>query len=438
MSRAGACFLLLALLPPCGMAQPQQTAEPAGTVAIVLGESVAALNGPWRFHSGDDPRWADPSFDDSAWPTLDLSAPAGAHDSDVGLSGYVPGWGKRGYAGYSGYAWYRMRIAVSGAAGRSLGVTGPPLVDDAYQLFFNGTLLGSDGDFAGATPVVYSIQPRLFALPQAASGVLAFRVWMSSGTLREAADVGGIRIAPAIGEINAAGARYRLQWWQTVCGYLLDAIEPMLFLLLAVVAWVLIAFDPANAAYPRLIGALLLTALVRANQALYFWTQCESIHVFDVAKNVLLLPLGLGCWLLAWHAWFRLDERRWFWRGTVALTLSLMAAQLLSRSWVLPQAAGHPFLAVSAVLRALFVPALGYVQWRGIRQHGREGWLALPALSVLATGLFAPELSMLRVPGIWFPFGVGVSRTQYAYALFGVLMLWLLLRRLLGFAQTKR
>ena len=34
-----------------------------------------------------------------------------------------------------------------------------------------------------------------------------------------------------------------------------------------------------------------------------------------------------------------------------------------------------------------------------------------------ATGLFAADLSALGVPGIWFPFNIGVSRSQYAYAL---------------------
>ena len=50
---------------------------------ITIGRSVVALNGPWRFHVGDDARWADPDFDDSAWETVDLTPPAGAHDPAV-------------------------------------------------------------------------------------------------------------------------------------------------------------------------------------------------------------------------------------------------------------------------------------------------------------------------------------------------------------------
>jgi hypothetical protein len=38
------------------------------------------------------------------------------------------------------------------------------------------------------------------------------------------------------------------------------------------------------------------------------------------------------------------------------------------------------------------------------------------------------EVSALGVPGIWFPFGVGVSRTQYAYAAMVVGLAVLLVR----------
>src|SRR5271163_3233015 len=50
----------------------------------------------WRFHPGDDPRWADPGFDDSQWPLL-------AGDRS---------WDAQGYKRYSGIAWYRIRIKL--------------------------------------------------------------------------------------------------------------------------------------------------------------------------------------------------------------------------------------------------------------------------------------------------------------------------------------
>jgi hypothetical protein len=43
--------------------------------------------------------------------------------------------------------------------------------------------------------------------------------------------------------------------------------------------------------------------------------------------------------------------------------------------------------------------------------------LALATMAVIAIALFINELSRLGVPTIWFPFNIGVTLTQYAYAL---------------------
>jgi hypothetical protein len=57
--------------------------------------------------------------------------------------------------------------------------------------------------------------------------------------------------------------------------------------------------------------------------------------------------------------------------------------------------------------------------WLAIRilRGGEHRVVALASLLMIAAGQFASELSGLGDPGIWFPFGVGVSRTQFAYAL---------------------
>src|ERR1700683_1167116 len=161
-------LLLPLMLQPVARAEEQSSGVSTmaeASVPIVIGKSVVALNGPWKFHTGDDPRWSDPNFDDFSWEAVDLSAPAGAHHSDVGLSGYVPGWTSRGHAGYWGYGWYRMRVSVTASSRDALALAGPPDVDSAYQVFVNGQLLGSAGKFTGSTPVAYSIQPRMFLLP---------------------------------------------------------------------------------------------------------------------------------------------------------------------------------------------------------------------------------------------------------------------------------
>ncbi len=55
---------------------------------------VVQLDGPWRFQMGDDPRWADPAFDDSAWPTVTLGKSLA----------------EQGFESYAGFAWYRLHI----------------------------------------------------------------------------------------------------------------------------------------------------------------------------------------------------------------------------------------------------------------------------------------------------------------------------------------
>lgn len=413
-------------------------------VPITLGQSVVNLNGPWKFHTGDDATWADPNFDDSTWESVDLTAPPGAHDDDVGLTGYVPGWEARGHRGYSGYAWYRLRVAVVAPAQEALALAGPPAVDSAYQVFVNGQLLGGSGGFSGQTPTVVSIQPRVFALPrslmggeQANSALIAFRVWMGPWDLG-GPSAGGIHIAPALGETSSIDARYQLQWLQTVRGYIVEVVEAAAFILLAVMACTLIAFDRSKPAYHWLWAALVLTALYRANQAIFFWGQFETVHGFEMISVVLLIPLCLAAWTLAWRAWFRLRGTEWMPIAVGLFTLLYMGVHFLTGSWF-HGVFSHWVVVTSAFIatwtRVLFLLLTGLIVYRAIRQRGREAWLALPAVVLISIGLFARELSVLGIQGIWFPFGTGVSRTQFAYAAFDAVLFALLLHRFLFFAH---
>lgn len=152
MARSTRSSLLLSLLIWFGLdawslAQSIQLA-PAPIEQITVGDSTAPLNVPWKFHVGDSPvdpashapLWAEPTFDDSKWETVDLPPPDGSLDPVYGVSGMVPGWTARGYAGHWGYGWYRIRVQVTAPAGMKLAIEGPPGVDDGYQVFQNGNL----------------------------------------------------------------------------------------------------------------------------------------------------------------------------------------------------------------------------------------------------------------------------------------------------------
>jgi hypothetical protein len=416
-------------------------------VPITLGQSVVDLNGPWKFHTGDDTAWADPNFDDSTWESVDLTAPPGAHDSDVGLTGYVLGWGARGHRGYSGYAWYRLRVAVDAPAQEALALSGPPAIDSAYQIFVNGHLLGGIGRFSEQTPTVFSIQPRVFAIPDsllggqhANSALVAFRVWMGPWDLADPS-AGGIHIAPALGEASSIDARHQMQWLQTVRGYVVEVVEAAAFLLLAVMACTLMAFDGSKLAYRWLSTALVLTALYRANQAIFFWGQFETVHAAEMISIVLLLPLCLAAWTLAWYAWFHLRDTEWMPISVGILTLLYMGAQFLTASWFhgsFPHWVVATSEFIAAWTRILFVLLTGLIVYQATRQQGRQACFALLGLVLISIGLFASELSRLGIQGIWFPFGTGVSRTQFAYAAFDPVLFALLLRRFLFFARSHR
>jgi hypothetical protein len=419
-------------------------------VSIDLGESVVALNGPWKFHTGDDPRWAAEGFDDSSWETFDLTPALESHDDDVGLKDYVPGWAAHGHRGYSGFAWYRTTIRVNDTGENTFYLVGPANVDDGYQVFFNGHLLGGIGDFTHNPPLLVSIQPRLFALPHAwwtrnpggLSAVIAFRVVLLKGVSGSAsADGGGIHIAPLIGTAKGAGDHYQLEWLQTVEGYAVDAVQPLLFLALAIMALCLLPFDPQSRFYPWLSAALVLLAAARANQPLFFLWQFETIREFVLWRLAVVDALTFAAWTLAWSTCFGLQDARWIKISSATLAIAYLLARLLSTPLLfpsLPSALLQTFAVILQCVRYAFLVMSGYIFYRGILRRDQADWIALCTMALGSIGLFASELSRLGVPGIWFPYGVGVSRTEYAYFAFDIALFIYLLQRLWRFTPSRR
>jgi hypothetical protein len=387
------------------------------------------------FHVGDDLRWAEPGFDDSAWERADLTPLPGANDGDVGLPGYVPGWTAKGHPGYYGYAWYRIHLTVNAPPGEDLALLGPWAVDSIYQVYANGASTGGVGSFSGAHPTAYGNHyPRMFLLPlQTASPVIAIRVWMGPWAAAQPGE-GGIHIAPAIGGRDAIAAQYQLQWLKIFEGYVVDAVPALLFFLAAALVLCLRPFDPGDKAYLWVAIALTLSGIQRGNQAFFFWLQIETVQDFVIFIIALTGSLNMGAWMMAWRSWFKLDYPNWLPRAVAALTLILMLAQLLARPWlfhaVFPQAVvvGAKY-SISGV-RLAFVLVLTLIVCLGVRRQGREGWYALPAVLAIGTVLFSAELSAIHVPGIWFPWGVGLSLSECASVFFVLLLFVLLLRRL--------
>jgi signal transduction histidine kinase/CheY-like chemotaxis protein/HPt (histidine-containing phosphotransfer) domain-containing protein len=150
---------------------------PAGADVILDAERTLSLATTWKQQAGDDPAWARPELDDSAW--ADVRIPMG--------------WGRRSGA-FHPYAWYRLTVQVGHAGegpsreqrarlrlGLLLGK-----VDSAYEVYAGGVRLGGVGALPPAPRVDYD-RHRLYAIPSDlidASGrlVIAIRAWKDTAT----------------------------------------------------------------------------------------------------------------------------------------------------------------------------------------------------------------------------------------------------------------
>jgi hypothetical protein len=371
---------------------------------VRLAPAEVSLTGPWQFSFGNNPQWASPRFDDSCWERVDLTPLPGAHDGDVGLSNYVPGWTTRGHPGRWGHAWYRMRVHWSVTDGAQPVLIGPTLVDDAYEIFWNGQKIGGVGDFSSDPPRAFSTRPHLYKLPESGTSgeaVVAVHVYLQQGTVN-ASEAGGMHVAPILAESNAGTARLLAQWWQTFWGYVVEVIEPLFLLALALYALSLRRVCPPDRFWARVALALISIALLRFNQAVSAWTEIESLNTYEVVRSVVLGPLTLASWVVAWNSWVSPPHRR---IDLFAMALAVLAAiaALVGKDLEIVRVASR------LALLALFV----WAAWNIVRR-GCLRTFALITMITTGVAMFAEEINTIGVPGIWFPFGVGVSRSQYA------------------------
>ena len=385
-----------------------------------LRAAATLLNGPWRFRTGDDPHWADTNTDDSGWETIDLTAAPGSHDGDVGLPDYVGGWMAHGHPGYTGYAWDRRAVTVP--AGRaSWDILGPTLVEDGYEIYWNGQLLGGSGRL-GANPRVVGTRPLKFALPADAAGtrgVLAVRAFMLP-TSAPSADGGGMHSAPILAPRPISDALHRVQWQRTIAGYIVDAIEPLaMFTLIILVLWCWSRSSHKGFLIFASI-ALALTAARRLNNAITAWTDLMDLRTYALLAKVMWIPT-VAAWTMAWNRW---SSRPW--RSIDVLAVVVAVGEIFG--------AFIPSARVTSASRLASIALFVVIGARIVRSGSMRilaRILALVTLASIMAGIFGGELlDPIGVPGIWFPFGIGVSRSQYIYAIVIPLVAFLIVRTL--------
>jgi hypothetical protein len=436
------------------LAQTAQT-QAAPIEHITLGQSAVPLYGPWKFQVGDSPvdsatrtlLWAEPGFDDSKWETVDLRPRDLSLDSVYGYSGTVPGWTARGHASHWGYAWYRMRVQVEASPGEKLVIEGPPAVDDIYQIFQNGNLLGSFGNFSSSRPVAYAAEPMVFPLPQpdnsgSTTRVLAFRIWMEPFSSTEFPDSGGLRTAPLLGDAASVEADYQLRWLECVRTNAADAVLAGLFGLLGIVALCLTFFDPSDRMYLWLGAVFLLSAIYDLVSVFSSTSQYMSFVVAQLLLLVVLRPLVYAGWVMVWWSWFRLHRPSWLPLAAAVLALLYAVSVTLSENlllfMVVPHQISAPFGVMRLVIKLLFLTLMVLCVVQGIRREGLEGWSVLPAMALWGVSLFWNEFNFRHIHLTWFPFGVQVILPNIADLLLTAVIAGLLLRRLLVTVRRQR
>jgi hypothetical protein len=423
-------------------AQSSSSAVPASHWAeqVVLGSSTAELTGPWKFHKGDNLEWAQPGFNDAGWAAMDLTPLPGSYDPFLGSSGFVPGWTELGAAGYSGYAWYRLNVNVgtaeAGAVKPNLEIKMPSDVDDAYQVYVNGHMVGALGQFTKRGVTSYLTLPRAFALGNSAqSGLMtiAIRVWMDPATPLTNPDTGGLHGPPMLGQSKPIDAMLRLDWEAVNHSQLSRFVEFSVLLLAITVALVLFWFDRREKAFLWLaitcaaISAQTLLGLIGS------YTTWIPATVDLLLSDAVLSPALIALWVVFWGHWFRLGRmarlNKMVWGMALLLTIdiAMLRAPLFGR--VIPVQAILWLMPTMILLKLLLGGLLLWVAWEGMRKDHAGAWLALPAVGLVAFSVYQQEMLVLKVPLSFFPFGYSVTTNQIAVVVSLNIITLLLMRR---------
>lgn len=160
-----------------------------------LGKGAVPLDGAWQFHLGDNLGWAAPGLNDATgqngWEEIR------ADDT----------WGSQGHFAYSGFAWYRKQIEVTTAPGAPKEISLLiPAIDDAYEVYWNGKLVGGLGTLPPHLVMYNAVPPQIFSLGKETSGTLAIRVFKAPLATNDDGTLGGFEGVPRIGGAAAIAA----------------------------------------------------------------------------------------------------------------------------------------------------------------------------------------------------------------------------------------
>jgi hypothetical protein len=309
MSRIKAWPLLLMLFAPiaCGLLRAQSFEVLDGNLR------VASLDGLWRFHTGDDPAWADPKFDDSEWALL---------RSDEG-------WSSQGFKDYAGVAWYRFVVTLPpGVEDASISL---PHIFTCYEVYANGRLIGGMGKMPPDPAPDSTGADRIYSIPRAVvtgrQVEIAIRVWEFPGWAYYnvgGPESGGGLIGETIEMENLhAQGRALLHW--SLTGLLILNLMKTMGAAAAVVLFLLRRREREYLWFALIMAFGAAAGWILMSYTFTVWSSTLANQTMDV--------LSWACVPLAQLAFYRrlLDTRRspFYWFSLVCLLIILISPVFL-------------------------------------------------------------------------------------------------------------
>jgi len=261
---------------PAPTASTQNSLMSQGREQIVVPSGIHGtikLDSNWRFHTGDDPAWANPAFDDSSWDKINLRVPLA----------------EQGLDSYSGYAWYRLRIhpvPIPDNGQLALSLLIAPHSVGQLQVFANNVELARTQGMNDARPTMYQSRPFAVQITQAAPDgtvVIAIRSWADASIGRGLVDHATLGDAESIEE-KLALEKAR-QWDQHVIG---EMIVSFFFLCVTV------------------LGATLYLAQRTHFEYLWLSLLCLSVCLraaVETAYALATMPFSVFAILSPWATW---------------------------------------------------------------------------------------------------------------------------------------
>jgi hypothetical protein len=356
-------LFLLAITGACGLLRAQNFDAANGNAPLL------SLDGLWRFHTGDDPAWAQPGFDDAGWSLL-------RSDQD---------WNGQGYRGYSGMGWYRFHVTLP-AGVRDAAISLPSILT-CYEIYADGRRIGGVGKMPPNPITAGTIAEQMYAIPrEAISGrqvEIAIRVWHWHGWERyygggPVSGGGWIGDAGQVAEQNAE-SRAMLQW--NLLSFLVLSLLQTLGALGA-----LVLFFKRRKDLEYLWFALILAFSAAAG---WVWLRFAFTIMNTQFANMLTVDLTNAFVPLAQLAFYArlLNARRspFFWTSLICLVVSLLSPAFLDP--------GHniEIYQYSVLSSALRIPALLWVLWvvfaKAWQNVADARMLLAPALVQIAASL---------------------------------------------------